>query len=207
MTIVVYHSNCRDGFAAAWAIRTVYPDAKFIPGNYGKPLEGFPFAGEDVIFADFSLPRADMLDIAERAATLRVFDHHKSFTDPGAKQFIEQYKATMAFAALEPGGNMSSSGQGDHEEESPMEINTPLANAGKTPPPPGMRDVPIPIAGSVWPSIRAPFPMTEAAWAQMITVLNAMKPGLVASAFAPGVPGEGTESPRDPNLPPYPTPR
>ena len=77
-TIVVYHANCRDGFAAAWAIRTVYPSATFIAGNYGKPLEGFPFAGQDVIFADFSLPRLDMLEIAAMADTLRVFDHHKT---------------------------------------------------------------------------------------------------------------------------------
>lgn len=78
MTTVVFHANCRDGFAAAWAIRTVYPEATFIAGNFGKPLEGFPFAGQDVIFADFSLPRAEMLQIAEKAATLRVFDHHKT---------------------------------------------------------------------------------------------------------------------------------
>lgn len=78
MTTIVYHANCRDGFAAAWAIRVTYPEATFIAGNFGKPLEGFPFPGQDVIFADFSLPREQMLEIAERAATLRVFDHHKT---------------------------------------------------------------------------------------------------------------------------------
>lgn len=108
-----------------------------------------------------------------------VFD--KGFTEPGAKQFIEQYKATMAFVGGAPDGNMPSDGQDDQGRETQMELNTTNLNAGKTPPPsPGMREVPIPIAGAAWPSIKAPFPMTEAAWGQMIAVLTAMKPGLVA---------------------------
>lgn len=41
------------------------------------------------------------------------------------------------------------------------------------------REVPIPIKGSVWPILRAVFPLTEEAWAQMMSVLAAMKPGLV----------------------------
>jgi hypothetical protein len=42
-----------------------------------------------------------------------------------------------------------------------------------------VREVPIPIQGSAWPALKAAFPMTEEAWTQMISVLNAMKPGLV----------------------------
>lgn len=34
--IVVYHKACRDGFASAWACRTVYPNATFIAANYGE---------------------------------------------------------------------------------------------------------------------------------------------------------------------------
>ena len=50
------------------------------------------------------------------------------------------------------------------------------------PPPPRVgqvREVPIPIQGSAWPALKAAFPLSEEAWAQMIAVLNAMKPGLV----------------------------
>jgi hypothetical protein len=42
-----------------------------------------------------------------------------------------------------------------------------------------LREVPIPIQGTAWPSIKAAFPLSEAAWTQMIAVLNVMKPGLV----------------------------
>lgn len=113
MTTVVFHANCRDGFAAAWAIRTVYPEATFIAGNFGKPLEGFPFEGQDVIFADFSLPRAEMIEIAERAATLRVFDHHKTAEEalrdfpeyPGVKIVfdMERSGAGISWDELNPG--------------------------------------------------------------------------------------------------------
>lgn len=47
---------------------------------------------------------------------------------------------------------------------------------------PMLREVLIPIHGKTWPSIRAAFPLTEAAWNQMIAVLQAMKPGLVENS-------------------------
>lgn len=59
----------------------------------------------------------------------------------------------------------------------------PVAPPGKFPPGfvpvSAFREIPIPISGSAWPSIKAAFPMSEEAWKQMIAVLNAMKPGLV----------------------------
>ena len=42
-----------------------------------------------------------------------------------------------------------------------------------------VREIPIPIQGAAWPSLKAAFPMTATAWQQMIDVLNAMKAGLV----------------------------
>lgn len=78
MRTVVYHANCRDGFAAAWAVRTVFPDANFVPGNYGMVPNGFPFSGDDVVFVDFSLPRDQMELIAQKSGSLIVLDHHKT---------------------------------------------------------------------------------------------------------------------------------
>lgn len=78
MRTVVYHAQCRDGFAAAWAMRTIYPEAVYIAANYGRKPEGYPYSGQDVIFVDFSLPREEMIEIAEACATLRVLDHHKT---------------------------------------------------------------------------------------------------------------------------------
>ncbi len=44
-----------------------------------------------------------------------------------------------------------------------------------------VREVPIPIQGTAWPALKAAFPLSEEAWAQMLAVLAAMKPGLVES--------------------------
>jgi nanoRNase/pAp phosphatase (c-di-AMP/oligoRNAs hydrolase) len=35
-TMCIYHHNCADGFAAAWAVWKKFPDIKFVPGIYGK---------------------------------------------------------------------------------------------------------------------------------------------------------------------------
>ena len=34
--ICIYHFPCADGFTAAWAIRTRWPDIEFVPGVYGQ---------------------------------------------------------------------------------------------------------------------------------------------------------------------------
>lgn len=41
------------------------------------------------------------------------------------------------------------------------------------------RDVQLPLSADSWAVLRAPFPLDERAWEQMMTVLNAMKPALV----------------------------
>lgn len=75
--LVIYHGNCGDGFCAAWLLRKVYPNAKFIPMNYGE--EKLPdVTDEDVIIADFSFKRDIMLTMKTKAKSLRVFDHHKT---------------------------------------------------------------------------------------------------------------------------------
>jgi hypothetical protein len=48
--------------------------------------------------------------------------------------------------------------------------------------PSGQRAIAIPLSQTQWASLQAPFPLTEALWNQMLAVLNAMKPALVASA-------------------------
>ena len=42
------------------------------------------------------------------------------------------------------------------------------------------RAVAIPLSATDWVTLQAAFPLSEDEWDQMITVLNAMKPGLVA---------------------------
>jgi len=42
------------------------------------------------------------------------------------------------------------------------------------------RDIPLPISRKTWLTLRGGFPMTEDGWFQMMAILEAMKPGLVA---------------------------
>ncbi len=42
-----------------------------------------------------------------------------------------------------------------------------------------LRDVHLPLPSGTWPTLRAEFPMTEETWDHMISLLEAMKPGLV----------------------------
>jgi len=73
--LVIYHANCADGFAAAWAVRQAM-DAEFHPGRYGKaPPE---VAGRDVILVDFSYPRALLQEMQQVARSILVLDHHKT---------------------------------------------------------------------------------------------------------------------------------
>ena len=41
------------------------------------------------------------------------------------------------------------------------------------------REIQVPVAPDRWVVIRAEFPLREVEWARLLTVLNAMKPGLV----------------------------
>ncbi|MCK9513059.1 MAG: DHHA1 domain-containing protein [Pigmentiphaga sp.] len=74
--LVIYHGNCYDGFAAAWAARLHSPDAEFIPAQYGDDPPDV--AGKRVLICDFSYPRDVLLRMRADAAYLLVLDHHKT---------------------------------------------------------------------------------------------------------------------------------
>jgi oligoribonuclease NrnB/cAMP/cGMP phosphodiesterase (DHH superfamily) len=76
--IVIYHGpGCADGFTAAWVAWTVYHDkAEYVEAQYGDAPPDV--AGKDVLIVDFSYPRAALLEMAEKARSIQVFDHHKS---------------------------------------------------------------------------------------------------------------------------------
>lgn len=75
--LCIYHANCDDGFGAAWAIWTRWPDCRFEPCNYGQPLPAVK-RGENVLFVDFSASRTALLDLAKFAGSVVVLDHHKT---------------------------------------------------------------------------------------------------------------------------------
>lgn len=75
--LIVYHADCWDGFCCAWLLHKAYPDARFVPANYGSKFPGFE-ARENVIIADFSYDYEIMKFFAEFSSSTLVFDHHKT---------------------------------------------------------------------------------------------------------------------------------
>lgn len=75
--LCIYHGNCDDGFGAAWAIwRRWGNEVAYVPGVYGKPLPDAE--GRHVLFVDFSAKRPLLLDLAARAKSVVIIDHHKT---------------------------------------------------------------------------------------------------------------------------------
>jgi oligoribonuclease NrnB/cAMP/cGMP phosphodiesterase (DHH superfamily) len=85
MTWVFYHSNCMDGFGAAYVMHWPEPRAKFRAFNYGEietiddilAITG-PLAGERIYILDFSFPREVMDALFEQAERVVWLDHHKT---------------------------------------------------------------------------------------------------------------------------------
>lgn len=73
--VVLFHAECMDGFGAAWALWKRFPEARFVPVKHGFPQpEGLD--QQHVVMVDFSYPRADILALADRTASLQILDHH-----------------------------------------------------------------------------------------------------------------------------------
>ena len=76
--LVIYHADCLDGFAAAYAAWTVYGDmARYVPAHYGDPLPEIGPA-EEVLVVDFSWPRDTIERIRAEGRRVCVIDHHKT---------------------------------------------------------------------------------------------------------------------------------
>jgi hypothetical protein len=111
----------------------------------------------------------------------------RGFTEGGAREFIQEFKSTIAYARLGEGDTIperdGDNGDGDGD----------TGGGGLTPPaPPQAQAVQLPLGAGRWATLQAPFPFTEQDWGLMLAVLNAMKPGLVSEA-APSPPPEEEE--------------
>jgi hypothetical protein len=111
---------------------------------------------------------------------------HKGFTDLGAKEFVRQFRSTIAFAKLTESAMLTEEPedkQGEENEDANMGSPSSIAIEE----PSKLRDssggqqraVQLPISANRWAILQAPFPMSESAWEQMMAVLEAMKPALV----------------------------
>jgi oligoribonuclease NrnB/cAMP/cGMP phosphodiesterase (DHH superfamily) len=74
--LCIYHGNCADGFTAAWALWKKYPDTDFHAGiYYADPPD---CSGRDVVLLDFSFKRPILLEMAKKAKSILILDHHKT---------------------------------------------------------------------------------------------------------------------------------
>lgn len=76
--ICIFHDNCDDGFASAWIVNQKWNDVDFRPCNYGQPAPADDIDGKHVLVADFSFPPLIVEQLAERATSLLILDHHKT---------------------------------------------------------------------------------------------------------------------------------
>ena len=76
MAICIYHGNCADGFGAAWVVRKALGEIDFHHGKYQEPPPDV--SGKDVVMVDFSYKRPVLLEMAEKARSILILDHHKT---------------------------------------------------------------------------------------------------------------------------------
>ncbi len=77
--VLITHENCWDGTACSVVYKKFFPEGHVIETNYNKiPIEVYveALAGKDVIIADFSLPRDELLKLKDVTKSLVVLDHH-----------------------------------------------------------------------------------------------------------------------------------
>lgn len=77
--LVIYHAPCLDGFTAAWVAWKEFGDeAEYLPAGYSDdPV--IPDVDDRIVYIlDYSYPEKQMREIARRAETVIVLDHHKS---------------------------------------------------------------------------------------------------------------------------------
>lgn len=83
--VVIFHAECTDGMAAAWALREALAwevqggaSVEYRPMRYGDPLDVEGLRGKCTLVLDFSFPRDVLLRLRKEAHALRVLDHHKT---------------------------------------------------------------------------------------------------------------------------------
>lgn len=81
---VFYHSNCYDGFGAAYACWKKWGDsAEYRPVSYGFPPPD-DVSAEELFIVDFSYPEDVLNELLKKYKTITILDHHKT-----AKEMLE----------------------------------------------------------------------------------------------------------------------
>lgn len=78
MTYVLYHDNCVDGFASAFAFWLFHhEEAHYIPVQYGQPFPSL-LEGSCIYIVDFSYSAEILKNVAAFSQYVVVLDHHKT---------------------------------------------------------------------------------------------------------------------------------
>jgi len=113
----------------------------------------------------------------------------RGFNPKAIDSAVRAFRDTAAFVDAEAGGRLAESvaepppivGSQTASVEQQTESTTPRTSEDI----PGQRAIALPLAVGEWATLHAAFPLTETAWNQMMTVLTAMKPALVAPLEQP----------------------
>lgn len=76
--ICVHHFPCDDGFAAAWIAKKKWPEIECFGTNYGQPFPDVDITGKNVLIADFSFKPDVLAELADKARSIVILDHHKT---------------------------------------------------------------------------------------------------------------------------------
>lgn len=85
--LVLYHAECMDGYASAWATWKVFTNkAQYKAVRHNTPLPDFS-DGVELYIVDFCYPIEVLVSAAQRASKITVLDHHIS-----AQKEVEAYQ-------------------------------------------------------------------------------------------------------------------
>lgn len=99
--IVIYHANCMDGFAAAWACWKRWGDSPtYIASQYGNTPPDV--TGKHVLIVDFSFKRSLLEAMGTIAKSIIILDHHKTAAEdlaPWTRMSDKPHRFTASVAA------------------------------------------------------------------------------------------------------------
>lgn len=93
-TLVLYHDQCGDGFAAAWAVWRALGDdtVEYRPVRYNTPAPT-DVAGKNLVIVDFCYDEPTLRALGQAAASLLVLDHH----DTMIKDLIGKFPTPITY--------------------------------------------------------------------------------------------------------------
>lgn len=108
----------------------------------------------------------------------------KDFTESGAAEFISNYKETLEYAGLDmddtvDGEAADANGNGGGDENDQRDDGTGHKPLRDRAPRPNVTTIPLPLIDGGQASVEFEGPITEAAWAQFLGMLELLKPGVI----------------------------